>query len=32
LRPWVELALAAVMVWLLLAYGSARADFIYYVF
>jgi hypothetical protein len=24
--------LAAVMVWLLLAYGSARADFIYYVF
>ena len=32
LRPWLELALAAVMVWLLLAYGSARADFIYYVF
>lgn len=32
LRPWVEVALAAVMVWLLLAYGNARPDFIYYVF
>lgn len=32
LRPAVELALAALMVWLLLAYGAARSDFIYYVF
>lgn len=32
LRPFVEVALAAAMVWLLLAYGSARQDFIYYVF
>ena len=32
LKPAAELALAAVMVWLLLAYGSARQDFIYYVF
>ncbi len=32
LRPWLELVLAALMVWLLLAYGSARQDFIYYVF
>ena len=32
LRPWVVRGLAALMVWLLLAYGNARADFIYYVF
>lgn len=32
LRPVAEMALAAAMVWLLLAYGSARQDFIYYVF
>jgi D-alanyl-lipoteichoic acid acyltransferase DltB (MBOAT superfamily) len=32
LRRGLEWALAAVMVWLLLAYGSARQDFIYYVF
>lgn len=32
LRPWAEVALAAAMVWLLLAYGAARSDFIYFVF
>lgn len=32
LRPAAELAFVAAMVWLLLAYGSARQDFIYYVF
>lgn len=32
LRPWVEWGLAALMLWLLLAYGSARQDFIYRVF
>lgn len=32
LRPIAQAALAAAMVWLLLAYGSARQDFIYYVF
>ncbi len=32
LKPVAELALAGAMVWLLLAYGSARQDFIYYVF
>lgn len=32
LRSRVELALAALMTWALLAYGSARSDFIYYVF
>lgn len=32
LKPLAEVALAAAMVWLLLAYGSARQDFIYYVF
>ena len=32
LKPIAEVALAAAMVWLLLAYGSARQDFIYYVF
>lgn len=32
LRLGAELALAAVMTWLLLAYGSARQDFIYFVF
>lgn len=32
LKPWAEVALAAAMVWLLLAYGNARQDFIYYVF
>lgn len=32
LKPAAELALAGAMVWLLLAYGSARSDFIYYVF
>ncbi len=32
LRPALELALAAAMTWLLLAYGSARQDFIYFVF
>lgn len=31
-KPWVELVLAALMAWALLAYGSARSDFIYYVF
>ncbi len=32
LKPLAQAALAAAMVWLLLAYGSARQDFIYYVF
>jgi hypothetical protein len=32
LRPVVEWGLVALMLWLLLAYGSARQDFIYRVF
>lgn len=32
LRPWLEWGLAALMLWLLLAYGNARQDFIYRVF
>jgi alginate O-acetyltransferase complex protein AlgI len=32
LKPWAEVALAGAMVWLLLAYGNARQDFIYFVF
>ena len=32
LKPVAELALAAAMVWLLLAYGSAHSSFIYDVF
>lgn len=32
LKPWVEGVLAALMIWTLLAYGSAKSDFIYYVF
>ncbi|MFT3711541.1 MAG: MBOAT family O-acyltransferase [Archangium sp.] len=32
LRPWLEWGLAVLMLWLLLAYGSATQDFIYRVF
>ncbi len=32
LKPWAEVTLAALMAWALLAYGSAKSDFIYYVF